>query len=324
MRNRNPSSCFVNYMAIAFLPTIFMIGIILGYLGLIGLKVEFHSLIIISFIYIIFLFFIKHNANYVICKMRNENIELQKSLQKAIYDNSLTIGDKTKSTIVIDDFINEYYKSFRNDNFATVASSLFPMLGILGTFTAIAISMPDFSITDTDTLDKQISILLSGIGTAFYASIFGIFLSIVWIYFEKRGLSKFDSDKLYLESLYKEYIWSDSELKKHEHMQYNLRDERLVSLLKETFSLDFIEKLNDRHMENFKTVMEQTNKNFTNISTHLKLVLEELKDTISQIHTKQNALEANDRIEKNIKKFIGVTEKLQESLDKLENSRYRL
>ncbi len=45
-------------------------------------------------------------------------------------------------------------------------------------------------------------------------------------------------------------------------MQYNLRDERLVTLLKETFSLDFIEKLNDRHMENFKIVMGETNRNF--------------------------------------------------------------
>jgi biopolymer transport protein ExbB/TolQ len=324
MRNKSSSSCISNYIAIAFLPTIFFIGIVLGFLGVIALKVELHSLVIIAFIYIIFLFFIKHNANYVICKMRNESIELQKSLQKAIYDNSLTIGDKTKSTINIEDFVNEYYKSFRNDNFATVASSLFPMLGILGTFTAIAISMPDFSITDTDTLDKQISILLSGIGTAFYASIFGIFLSIVWIYFEKRGLSKFDSDKLYLESLYKDYIWSDSELKKHEHIQYNLRDERLVSLLKETFSLEFIEKLNDRHMENFKTVMEQTNKNFTNVSTHLKLVLEELKETISTANRAQNALEANDRIEKNIQKFISVADKLQNSLDRFEKIRYRL
>jgi len=59
---------------------------------------------------------------------------------------------------VIEDFINDYYKSFRNDNFAVVATSLFPMLGILGTFTAIAISMPDFSIDDMGSLDKQISI----------------------------------------------------------------------------------------------------------------------------------------------------------------------
>jgi DNA-dependent RNA polymerase auxiliary subunit epsilon len=324
MGTKNSSSCFVNYIAIAFLPTLFSLGIVLGYIGILQFKVELYSLIIITLIYMIFLLFIKHNANYVICNMRRESVALQKALQKTIYDNSLTIGDKTKSTINIEDFINEYYKSFRNENFATVASSLFPMLGILGTFTAIAVSMPDFSISDTDTLDKQISILLSGIGTAFYASIFGIFLSIVWIYFEKRGLSKFDSDKLYLESLYKEYIWSESELRKHEHMQYNLRDERLVSLLKETFSLEFIEKLNDRHLENFKIVMEETNKNFTNVATHLKIVLQELKETVSAVNTTQNALEANDRIEKNIKKFIGVTDKLQDTLDKFNNIRYRL
>jgi DUF438 domain-containing protein len=107
-------------------------------------------------------------------------------------------------------------------------------------------------------------------------------------------------------------------------MQYNLRDERLVSLLKETFSLEFIEKLNDRHLENFKIVMEETNKNFTNVATHLKIVLQELKETVSAVNTTQNALEANDRIEKNIKKFIGVTDKLQDTLDKFNNIRYRL
>ncbi len=37
-----------------------------------------------------------------------------------------------------------------------------------------------------------------------------------------------------------------------------------------------------------------------------KNVLQELKETVSAVNTTQNALEANDRIEKNIKKFIGV------------------
>jgi len=57
MRARNSSSCYINYIAIAFFPTIFLIGIILGYLELTLLKVELHSLVIISFIYIIFLFY---------------------------------------------------------------------------------------------------------------------------------------------------------------------------------------------------------------------------------------------------------------------------
>jgi len=77
--------------------------------------------------------------------MRREYVNLQKELQKNIKNNSLTIFDETKSTINIEDFISDYYKTFRNDNYASIASSLFPMLGILGTFTAIALSMPDFS-----------------------------------------------------------------------------------------------------------------------------------------------------------------------------------
>jgi biopolymer transport protein ExbB/TolQ len=181
--------------------------------------------------------------------MRQRYNHLQKELQKAIQENSLTIADKTKSTINVENYIKEYYKGFRNDNFASVAPSFFPMLGILGTFTAIAISMPDFSIKDTDGLDNQISILLSGIGTAFYASIFGIFLSILWNYFEKRGLSKADSDSRYLQNIYKEFIWNDSELKKHEHTQHDLRDEKMLNALKETFNLEFIQRLNEKHLK---------------------------------------------------------------------------
>ncbi len=321
MQNSPSSSpCFLNYIVIALLPTLFLVGIILGYLHTIPLKVDMHSVVIISIIYLIYLLFIKHNANYVICNMRKNYSDLQKSLQKAIQDNSLTIGNITKSTVDISDYITEYYKSFRNDNFASIATSLFPMLGILGTFIAIAISMPDFSVKDTDSLDSQISLLLSGIGTAFYASIFGIFLSILWNYFEKRGLSKADSDKNYLESIYKEYIWRDSELKRHEHMQYDMRDEKLLTTLKETFNLDFIHKLNEQHLENFQTIINETNRNFTNVATHMKMVSSDLKDTISKIHKSQNILNATASIEKNINRFVTITEELKESIDKFDNS----
>ena len=321
MRNSPSSSpCFFNYIVIALLPTLFLAGVVLGYLHIIPLKVDMHSVIIISIIYLIYLLFIQHNANYIICNMRKNHSHLQKSLQKAIQDNSLTIGDVTKSTINISEYISDYYKAFRNNNFASIAPSLFPMLGILGTFTAIAISMPDFSVKDTNSLDSQISLLLSGIGTAFYASIFGIFLSILWNYFEKRGLSKADSDKNYLESTYREFIWRDSELKRHEHMQHDMRDEKLLNTLKETFNLEFIQRLNEKHLENFQTIINETNRNFTNVATHMKMVSSDLKDTISKIHKSQNALNATASIEKNINKFVSITEELKESIDKFDNS----
>jgi Mg2+ and Co2+ transporter CorA len=194
------------------------------------------------------------------------------------------------------------------------------MLGILGTFTAIAISMPDFSIKESSQLDSEISLLLSGIGTAFYASIFGIFLSILWNYFEKRGLSKADDDRNQLESVYSGFIWSDSELKRHEHSQHELRDAKLIEALQKTFNLDFIQTLNQQHMENFQTIIDETNRNFSNITTHMKMVSKDLQDTISKVNKSNNALDATYKIDRNLSKFTETTDKLQYSIDRFENS----
>jgi hypothetical protein len=323
MSNTNPSSespCFINYFIVALLPTLFFSGIVLGYLNLISLKVNMHSLIIIAIIYIIYLLFIKHNANFVVCKMRKEYVNLQKELQQNIKSDSLTIFNETKSTIDIGDFISNYYKTFRNDNFASIAPSFFPMLGILGTFTAIALSMPDFSSTNTEALDRDISLLLAGVGTAFYASIFGIFLSIVWSFFEKRGLSKVDIDAHQLHQVYQSYIWTESELKRHEHMQHELRDQNMIKALKETFNLDFIKTLNEKHLENFQTIISETNRNFTTVTNHMQMVSSDLKDTIAKIHHSQSVLTASDRIEKNIREFNNTTMTLEATINKFDAS----
>ena len=308
--NQNKHShtlCFINYLTLALFGTLFFVIILLGYFNIIPLKVNIHSIFIIGGIYFIYLFFIRHNANYVVCKMRSQYVDLQKELQKSIKNNSLTILNETKSTINIENFITNYYKTFRNDNYASIASSVFPMLGILGTFSAIALSMPDFSSANTDALDHEISILLSGIGTAFYASIYGIYLSIVWSFFEKRGLSKVDFDSHQLDEVYASYIWSDSELKRHEHMQHEMRDQKMVEALKETFNLEFIQTLNEKHLENFQTIINETNKNFTSITNHMQMVSTDLKDTIAKIEASKSAITAQEKIEQSIKDFTEKT-----------------
>jgi len=320
IHTQSKTPCFINYLIIALLPTLFFVGIVLGYLHILSFKVNIHSLIIIGSIYIIYLLFIQHNANFVVCKMRKEYVNLQKDLQQSIKNNSLTMFNETKSTIDISVFISNYYKTFRNDNFASVAPSFFPMLGILGTFTAIAISMPDFSSTNTEALDRDISLLLSGVGTAFYASIYGIFLAIIWNFFEKRGLSKVDLDSHALHEVYQDYIWDKSELKRHEHMQHEMRDQNMIKALKETFNLEFIQTLNEKHLENFQTIINETNKNFTTITNHMQMVSTDLKETISKIHHSQSALTATDRIEQNIREFNKSTQALSQNIQKFDAS----
>ncbi len=181
---------FPRFFMILSVPLSLFAMILLGYLNFIPLKVELHSVIIIFLILLIFIFFISHNAWYSFASYRNSLDNIIVKIDEYLLSNELIIAGRKKSYGDIDLFFNNHIKNIRNDNFASIAASIFPTLGILGTFTAIAISMPNFTVESKAALENEITILLSGVGTAFYASIYGIFLSIWWTFFEKRGFNK--------------------------------------------------------------------------------------------------------------------------------------
>ena len=307
-------SCIPNSIIIIFVPLVFFIGIILGYLDVISLKIELHTIIIITFIFITFLFFVKHNANYVACHIKNSSKNMEESLLSQLKLNSLTISGQTKSTLDIKSFISQYYQEIRNNNFANVAPSVFPMLGILGTFIIIAISMPDFTAKDIDALDKDISILLSGIGTAFYASIYGILLSLIWTFFEKRGSSKIDKYIINIEKLYHLQIWTKSELIKHKHTQTELKDNQIVHTLKDIFNIDFIKKLNSQHTQSFSNIINEVNKSFSDIANDINSTSTELRLSLDKIHNRQENINAINLISQNIQGFNESAQTLQNTL----------
>ena len=190
------------------IPTLLFILVILCYFGVLPLKVEIHSVILIGAIYFIYLFFIRHNAYFVACKFRTLYADLQIALLDYINNNLLTIAQTSKANGSVDDFLQDYTSNLRNSNFSSIASGIFPTLGILGTFISIALSMPDFTSNNIAALDSEITKLLSGVGTAFYVSIYGIFLSIWWIFFEKFGLSRFHHDSYIIKESTKNFFLS--------------------------------------------------------------------------------------------------------------------
>lgn len=317
---QNSTSCASHSFAILLLPFLFLVGVILAYFGIFPVNIETHTLGIVAFIFVVFAFFVKHNANYAVCHMKGSFFTMEDDLQSALRENVLTIMGKTKSTLHVKDFITEYYRDIRNDNFARVAPSVFPMLGILGTFIAIAISMPDFTVKDLDSLDREISILLSGIGTAFYASIYGIMLSLIWTYFEKRGISKVDKQILNLEKLYGQRVWEKSELIKHEHMQSELKDQQIVKTLKETFNMDFIKELNEQYLKNFTTIIHDTANSFTKLTVHMQEASSELRDTLESMNIRQQSILAVETMERNIEGFNNNAQNLQKSMERFDSS----
>ncbi|WP_456428823.1 MotA/TolQ/ExbB proton channel family protein [Nitratifractor sp.] len=315
--------CFGVYLAIMSVPALFVGALVAGYLGYLPFEVGIHTLVTLVAIFVIFLFFIPHNASYAACRI-SRNFELmEQDLQEALKRNALTIMGKTKSTLTVRDFIDEYFKDVRDDNYARVAATIFPMLGILGTFVAIAISMPDFTVSSGEKLDREISILLSGIGTAFYASIYGIFLSLWWIFFERRGLAKIERQVIALEDLYGSRIWSRSELVKHEHMQSELKDQKIVQTLRETFNLDFIKDMNAQYMRNYQRIVDDTNRSFALMAEKLQEASEDLRETLGQLGDRRESVRAEEAMRRNMESFARSADELREGLERFDESMER-
>ena len=309
----NTVKCSANLIVISTIPALFFAAIVLGYLEIIPLNVPISSVVIIGIIFFIFLLFSKHNANYSICRMRGYKFLMEDELRQNLESNTLVLNRERKSILNMDTFLENYYSDVRNNNFVAVASSVFPMLGILGTFLAIAISMPNFSVADSAALDKEITILLSGVGSAFYASIYGILLSLVWTYFEKSGLSKVDKYFALVKSSFKNYTWDEDELRIFKYSQYGIKDNRFIEALKETFNLDFVQTLNEQHLTNMKEIINESNQNFTNIANHLKIASTDLTATLKAMDTNLNALEAKNQIEKNLQDFTLATKEFEKN-----------
>ena len=184
----NERSLMGVYLKIVFVPIAIFVVFLLGFLGVIDFKVELHTIVMMGILLIIALVLARHNAEFGCSNFQNNIEHFKNELKNYIVANILRIGDKKKSDAKFDAFVDEYGYSLRNQNYASVAAGVFPMLGILGTFISIAISMPNFSSSNISNLETEIAQLLGGVGTAFYVSIYGIFLALWWIYFEKKGM----------------------------------------------------------------------------------------------------------------------------------------
>jgi hypothetical protein len=317
---QSSGSCLGIFLTLLIVPLLFVAALVGGYLGVLPFKVEIHTLITIGFIFFIYIFFIQHNASYASCKVKNNFLMMENLLQEDLKANALTIAGRTKSTLTIRDFAGEYFKDVRDDNYAKVASSIFPMLGILGTFIAIALSMPDFTVSSGDKLDQEISVLLSGIGTAFYASIYGIFLSLWWIFFERRGLARIERSTQQLESIYGSRIWKKSELIKHEHAQSELKDQKIIQTMRETFNLDFIRDLNEQYIKNYKTIIDDTTNSFEKLTEHMHNASQELRNTLMTLDNREESVNAVSTIKENIESFSRSAETLNRHLKHFDQS----
>jgi methyl-accepting chemotaxis protein len=245
------SSCLLIYLKIVALPALVYGYFILGYFGVLDFRVEVHSVVLIGLIFLVALLFARHNAEFGACYFKRHHESFRIELKSYIVKNLMRIGEHTKSNASFDSFIDEFSKRIRNDNYASVGAGIFPTMGILGTFVSIAMTMPDFSSQTSEALEKEISLLLTGVGTAFYVSIYGILLSLWWIFFEKRGLSKFDKAIEAIREESRALFWTKEEIEQAYLKENLLHFEKIGSMFERLSSNDFFEHLGHTIEEKF-------------------------------------------------------------------------
>ncbi len=120
-------------------------------------------------------------------------------------------GDPVRNTSGVSNYLNETTIIFPEVNFRFFRSvpNLLMGLGILGTFLGLAVGVGSADTGLSSGIPSEITAsleqLLSGASLAFYSSIVGIFLSLIFVWIERR-----QSRKLHLDL----YNWVD-ELEKH-------------------------------------------------------------------------------------------------------------
>lgn len=282
-------SCVMVYLKLITLPTLAYLYFILGFLDVLHFKVGIHSLVLIGFIYLVALVFAKHNGEFGACTFRSHEKTFEKELYAYIAANKMPIGTHAKSNASFENFINAYTKRIRNDNYASVAAGIFPTMGILGTFISIALTLPDFSSQSASALEHEISLLLSGVGTAFYVSIYGILLSLWWIFFEKRGLSRFDRAVAQWQEQTAPLFWTKEEIE-HAYLKENLQHfENIGKMFERLSSSDFFERLGRTIEQKFSLFDEMLNLEGQAVKQSAEHFKEGI-DTLAASHEKHKGL----------------------------------
>lgn len=315
--NEQKANTTPRFFMILTVPLGLFLLLLLGFNNYIPLKVEFHSVIIIFLILLIFVSFIAHNAWYSFAHFKNSIHDVLEEVDTQIEQNQLILANKKKALVDIEPFFDNYVGKIRNDNFANVASSIFPTLGILGTFLAIAISMPDFTVDSKEALESEITILLSGVGTAFYASIYGIFLSIWWVFFEKRGLTKIDNEINDIKTQYLNLIWNKEEIELYRILENQEQNRKFIEKVESVVTPEYVFKLDeiakaklqqiDTMNEEFKISEQRVTKNYVALGNLFE------ETTKNQEELLNNFIKMQERIEKSSTAFEKSVEESQKN-----------
>lgn len=216
-----------------------------------------------------------------------------------------------KTEELASDYFNSKSLFFNGANLSLMSAgpNILTGLGVLGTFTGLTMGISDFDTDTTETIKSSIQMLLSGMGSAFATSIWGMLLSLVLTYVEKQQLNRLGLAVHALTSL----------LDKHYKM--TPREERLLALREQEaifaryFSIDeggerpqSIAQIMGGLRNDMAEIRHQLNELNNQSQNPVVTALKELQQEIIRLGKELNdpATEMTVRIVEELKQALGV------------------
>jgi hypothetical protein len=103
-------------------------------------------------------------------------------------------------------------------------------------------------------------------------------------------------------------------------MQSELKDQKIVQTLKETFNMGFIKELNEQYLKNFTTIINDTTNSFTELTNHMQHASTELRITLDKMHNRQESVNAVSMMRENIEGFNLNAKNLQRSMERFDGT----
>lgn len=137
------------------------------------------AIFLIAFFYLVWkLFLIKRSLKSNRIKTHKKMRRIWTAYQSSFYK----YGESIKTTEFAENYFNEQNILLASLNLRLInnISNILIGLGILGTFVGLTYGIADSNFETTEAIKESINNLLSGMGTAFVSSIWGMFLSLVF------------------------------------------------------------------------------------------------------------------------------------------------
>ena len=160
-----------------------------------------------------------------------KNDELFTQVWKDYQESFIEFKGGKKTDELSYDYFNEKNLLSANINLRLINSipATLVGIGILGTFVGLTYGISNFQTGSTEEIKSSIQDLLSGMGTAFVSSIYGMLLSLVFTFFEKVQLNSLQN------SIHSLCYNLDKKFKKSKEDELTIELNRIERLLNEYF-----------------------------------------------------------------------------------------